>query len=654
MRLRLCCWLCTLCFQVVNAQDKEDRLAQYRLGGGDSIRISVFQNPNLTLETRVAEDGAITYPLIGRMAVGGTTIAEAERAIARALESGNFIQEPQVSILLLQTRSAQVSVLGLVNRAGRYPLDTVNLRVSEMIAIAGGVAIAGGDLAILTGERAGKPFRKEIDIARLFDEKGHAEDIAVAGGDVIYVERAPSVYVYGEVNRPGAYRFERGMTLRQALARGGGPTQRGSERNLKLHRRGANGEVQVMNEPEARCAGEAGGRAACRRESHLSEPRERATTQMNLRQYFFMFRVRWRLALGIMLATVAIAVPVILMLPKQYTASTSLGVDIKSPDAITTLLMPTNLASQEEIIRSARVVRAGDRDARLGRRPASARRAGRRAAAAGATRTGWRRGCCGACTVIPSRRGDNIITIQYRSFSPAEAAAVANAFAKHYAEAAIAMKVEPGRQYARWFGEQDKKLRAELEAAQARLSAFQRDKGIGVKDENLHAETERLASLAAQLTAVQSAGVDANSKLRTGGDALPEVMQNPVIQGLRGDILRLEAKLRDAGANLGAKHPQYRAMQAELGRAEGAPGSRDAPRGAQRLGDARAVRRQGEGAQGARSRRSAASCSRCAASATSSRCSSATWTRPSRPTTPPSGASRRPTSRARRRSRTCS
>jgi chain length determinant protein EpsF len=168
-------------------------------------------------------------------------------------------------------------------------------------------------------------------------------------------------------------------------------------------------------------------------------------------------------------------------------------------------------------------------------------------------------------TVVPSRRGDNIITIQYRSFSPSEAAAAANAFAKHYAEAAIEMKVEPARQYARWFGEQNKRLRAELEAAQARLAAFQRDKGIGVRDENLGAETERLASLAAQLTAVQSAAVDARSKLRAGGDALPEVMQNVVVQGLRADVLRLEAKLRDAGANLGANHPQYRAMQAELG-----------------------------------------------------------------------------------------
>ena len=285
---------------------------------------------------------------------------------------------------------------------------------------------------------------------------------------------------------------------------------------------------------------------------------------MNLRQYFFMFRVRWRLALGIMLATAAIAVPVILTLPKQYTASTSLGVETKSPDAITTLLMPTNLASQEEIIRSERVMRAVIQtlgfDADPGLREAWQQAGGGRGRFEDWLAEQMQR----RLTVIPSRRGDNIITIQYRSFTPGEAAAAANAFARHYAEAAIEMKVEPGRQYARWFGEQNRELRAELEAAQARLSAFQRDKGIGVKDENLHAETERLARLAAQLTAAQSEGVDARTKLRAGGDALPEVMQNQVIQALRADILRLEAKLRDAGANLGAKHPQYRAMQAEL------------------------------------------------------------------------------------------
>jgi polysaccharide biosynthesis/export protein len=227
------------------AAKAQDRLAEYRLGAGDSIRISVFQNPNLTLETRVGADGAITYPLIGRVAIGGATIAEAERTIATGLEAGNFIQQPQVTILLIQTRSSQVSVLGLVNRAGRFPLETFNTRVSEMLAIAGGIAPAGADFAIVTGERGGKAFRKEIDIAALFLHGKADEDLVVAGGDVIYVHRAPMFYVYGEVNRPGSYRVERGMTIRQALAQGGGPTQRGTERNLRLYRRGADNHLQT-------------------------------------------------------------------------------------------------------------------------------------------------------------------------------------------------------------------------------------------------------------------------------------------------------------------------------------------------------------------------------------------------------------------------
>jgi succinoglycan biosynthesis transport protein ExoP len=285
---------------------------------------------------------------------------------------------------------------------------------------------------------------------------------------------------------------------------------------------------------------------------------------MSPRQYFLMFRVRWKLALGLMLGTVAIAVPVILLLPKQYTASTSLGIEIKSPDPITMLLMPTNLVAQEEIIRSDRVTQKVIKSLRLDEDPLVRARWQEATAGQGRFDVWLTQALHGGLAVIPSRRGDNIITIQFRAPTPQQAATVANAFAKYYTEAAIEMKVEPAKQYARWFGEQGRALRAELEAAQARLSAFQREKGIGIRDENLDAETARLAQLAAQLTAVQSEGVDARSKQRSGGEALPEVMQNAVIQGLRGDILRLEAKLRDAAGNLGAKHPQYRSMQAEL------------------------------------------------------------------------------------------
>ena len=232
---------------LATATHAQDKLVEYRLGPGDGIRISVFQNPNLTLETRLAEDGAISYPLIGRAKIGGETLAGAESIIARALEAGNYIQSPQVTIVLMQLRSSQVSVLGLVNRAGRFPLETLNTRVSEVIAMAGGIAREGADFAILSGDRNGKYFRKEIDITALFLSGRHEDDVLVAGGDVIYVQRAPQVYVYGEVNRPGSYRVERGMTIRQALVQGGGPTQRGTERNLRLYRRGADGELEASS-----------------------------------------------------------------------------------------------------------------------------------------------------------------------------------------------------------------------------------------------------------------------------------------------------------------------------------------------------------------------------------------------------------------------
>jgi len=224
----------------------QDKTLEYRIGAGDGIRITVFQNPNLTLETRVAEDGSISYPLIGAVKLGGLTIADAERSIAGRLERGNFIASPQVNIFPLAIRSSQVSVLGLVNRPGRFPMETFNTRLSEMLAIAGGVSPGGADVAILVGERDGKRYRWEIDIPSLFLQNNAAADVTVSGGDVIYVDRAPTFYIYGEVNRPGSYRIERGMTLRQAIVQGGGLTPKGSERGLRLHRRGAGGGIEVL------------------------------------------------------------------------------------------------------------------------------------------------------------------------------------------------------------------------------------------------------------------------------------------------------------------------------------------------------------------------------------------------------------------------
>ncbi|KQP17932.1 polysaccharide export protein EpsE [Pseudorhodoferax sp. Leaf267] len=238
--LLLCCLLFTGAAALAQDQVTQD----YRLGAGDTIRVLVFQSPDLTTDARVSESGAITMPLVGGVTIGGLSIANAEKKIAAALKSGGFLQQPQVNIVLVQVRGNQVSVLGQVQRPGRFPLEIANTRVSDVLAMAGGTTSTGDDTVILSGMRDGKPFRKLIDIPALFLDEESGNNLLVAAGDTLYVHRAPVFYIYGEAQRAGPYRIERGMTVMQGLAMGGGPTNRGSESRLRLHRRDASGVVQ--------------------------------------------------------------------------------------------------------------------------------------------------------------------------------------------------------------------------------------------------------------------------------------------------------------------------------------------------------------------------------------------------------------------------
>lgn len=220
--------------------------AEYRLGAGDVVRITVFQNPELTLETRLTENGQISYPLLGAVRLGGLSVTEAERVLVDGLTKGNFLRNPQVTIIVLQVKGSQANVLGQVNRPGRYPLETAETRLTDLIALAGGVAPGGTDVIVVTGTRDGKPFRDAVDLPALFAPGGEARDVLIRNGDVVWVDRQPLVYIYGEVQRPGPLRLERGMTLLQALATGGGLTQRGTEKGIRVHRKDAEGRVQVL------------------------------------------------------------------------------------------------------------------------------------------------------------------------------------------------------------------------------------------------------------------------------------------------------------------------------------------------------------------------------------------------------------------------
>ncbi|WP_295995263.1 polysaccharide export protein EpsE [Rugamonas sp.] len=220
--------------------------ADVQLGAGDVIKVTVYNNPDLALETRISESGSITFPLIGAVKVGGMGVSEAEKKLSGLLQSGGFVRQAQVNIIVTVQQSQQASVLGQVNRPGRYPVDGKR-SVLEVLALAGGVSAEGGDALVLLRKHDGKTTREVIDLLDMVRAGDLQHDVDLQADDVIYVERAPRFYIYGEVQRPGPVRLERDMTILQALSAGGGLTPRGTERGIRIKRRDASGKIEIIS-----------------------------------------------------------------------------------------------------------------------------------------------------------------------------------------------------------------------------------------------------------------------------------------------------------------------------------------------------------------------------------------------------------------------
>ncbi|MRW93028.1 polysaccharide export protein EpsE [Duganella sp. FT80W] len=213
------------------------------LGAGDVVKVTVFNNPDLAVETRINESGVVSFPLIGQVTVGGLSTAAAEKKIAGLLDSGGFVRNPQVNLLVTQLTSQQVSVLGQVNRPGRYPLEG-RRNLLDLLAQAGGISADGGDTVVLIRKQGGQSTKEIVDVVGMVRSGALERNLELSAGDVLYVERAPHFYIYGEVQRPGAFRLERQMTLVQALSTGGGLTVRGTERGIIIKRRDASGKLE--------------------------------------------------------------------------------------------------------------------------------------------------------------------------------------------------------------------------------------------------------------------------------------------------------------------------------------------------------------------------------------------------------------------------
>ena len=212
------------------------------LGPGDTVRITAVRHPDLTTEARVADDGSVNVPLVGPVALGGKTPKQAATHIATLLKQGSYLVNPQIDVMVLEARSRQVSVLGFVNRPGRYMLEGTSAKVTDVLAMAGGLMPDASDTAIVTREREGQSESVKVDLAAIIQRGDGEQDLDVGSGDSVFVPKAPVVYVYGEVTRAGSYRVEPGMTVMQAISVAGGITPRGSESRIKLRRRDEDGK----------------------------------------------------------------------------------------------------------------------------------------------------------------------------------------------------------------------------------------------------------------------------------------------------------------------------------------------------------------------------------------------------------------------------
>lgn len=214
------------------------------LGIGDSVRVTVFQYPDLTTETRVSQRGTITFPLVGEIKIDGLTPASAGARIARQLKQGKFLLNPQVHVVMTELRSRQVSVLGQVNKPGRYALDETSAKLTDVLALAGGVSPLGADTVSVVLNRNGQAQKVEVDVAAMVRTGDLSKNIDIHHGDTVYVQRAPTFYIHGEVRRAGSYRYEENMTVMQAISLGGGLTERATERGININRKAPNGKLQ--------------------------------------------------------------------------------------------------------------------------------------------------------------------------------------------------------------------------------------------------------------------------------------------------------------------------------------------------------------------------------------------------------------------------
>lgn len=298
---------------------------------------------------------------------------------------------------------------------------------------------------------------------------------------------------------------------------------------------------------------------------------------MSFNQFLVILRARWLIAAGVFVAVVLLIAFASIIWPKQYTATASIVIDSKTDPvagangaAGPTQPAATYVNTEADIVASERVARRVVKTLKLDQQPEA--------------RKLWAKGpnddiSVTVANLILDKKLDvapahdspthasNVIDISVKWSDPVTAAALANGFAQSAIDTNIELKVEPAKQYASWFEQRAKALRADLEEKQKKLSDFQSKNGLIATDEKMDVENARLDQLSTELVTIQGQRQDSQSRQRQVGSdisTLPEVLQSPVIQSLKAALAQAEAKKPEVAARLGKNHPDYQAVEGEI------------------------------------------------------------------------------------------
>ena len=289
---------------------------------------------------------------------------------------------------------------------------------------------------------------------------------------------------------------------------------------------------------------------------------------MFLSQYLRIVWARKWLVLGLFVVVAAVGVAVTMLMPRQYTADTSLIVEMRIDPALgalaPALAAPSYMATQIEVLRSERVASRAVKILGV-ERSNTAVAQWREATKAKIPLERYFADVLARGLSVEPSRGSSVINLSFTAADPVFAQAAANAFAQAYMDVSVDLRVAPARQSAAFLEEQSKSLRANLEKAQSTLSKFQQSKGIVVTDERLDQENGRYGALISQLALAQAERAETSARQRnSGGEMSPDVLQSPAVQSLKSQLASAQTKLSEINSIVGKNHPARLQLEAQI------------------------------------------------------------------------------------------